>query len=41
MRQPAGPNPQLKALLRENTELTRAVKKNTDLLEEIYRHMSG
>ena len=33
----------IKALLQENTELTRAVKKNTDLLEEIHRqvHRSG
>ena len=30
----------IKALLRENTELTQAVKKNTDLLEEIHRHVS-
>ena len=31
----------IKALLRENTELTQAVKKNTDLLEEIHRHVSA
>ena len=30
----------IKALLQENTELTKAVKKNTDLLEEIHRHLS-
>jgi dynactin complex subunit len=30
-----------KTLLRENTELTQAVKKNTDLLEEIHRHLSA
>jgi hypothetical protein len=28
----------IKAPLRENTELTQAVKKNTDLLEEIHRY---
>jgi uncharacterized membrane protein len=27
-------------LLQENTELTRAVKSNTDLLEEIHRHLT-
>jgi uncharacterized membrane protein len=31
----------IKALLQENTELTKAVKKNTDLLEEIHRHVSA
>jgi uncharacterized membrane protein len=31
----------IKALLTENTELTKAVKKNTDLLEEIHRHLSA
>jgi uncharacterized membrane protein len=30
----------IKALLGENTELTKAVKKNTDLLEEIHRHLT-
>ncbi|MDQ6949233.1 MAG: DUF1003 domain-containing protein [Actinomycetota bacterium] len=31
----------LKGLLAENTELTTQVKKNTDLLEEIHRHLSA
>lgn len=31
----------IKQLLTENTELTRAVKANTDLLEEIHRHLSA
>jgi len=31
----------IKDLLNENTELTRAVKRNTDLLEEIHRHLTG
>ena len=31
----------IKALLAENTELTKAVKKNTDLLEEIHRQLSA
>ena len=31
----------LKGLLRENTALTRAMKKNTDLLEEIHRHVAA
>ncbi len=31
----------LKVLLGENTELTKTVKKNTDLLEEIHRHVSA
>jgi uncharacterized membrane protein len=31
----------IKALLTENTELTKAVKKNTDLLEEIHRHLTA
>ena len=31
----------LKALMAENTELTRQVKKNTDLLEEIHRHVAA
>jgi uncharacterized membrane protein len=31
----------IKALLTENTELTKAVKKNTDLLEEIHRHVAA
>jgi uncharacterized membrane protein len=31
----------IKALLQENTDLTKAVKKNTDLLEEIHRHLSA
>jgi uncharacterized membrane protein len=30
----------LKGLVAENTTLTEAVKKNTDLLEEIHRHVS-
>jgi hypothetical protein len=29
----------IKKLVQENTELTRAVKSNTDLLEEIHRHL--
>lgn len=31
----------LKSLMAENTELTRQVKKNTDLLEEIHRHVAA
>ena len=31
----------LKGLLQENTTLTRAMKKNTDLLEEIHRHVAA
>lgn len=31
----------LKTLLGENTALTQVVKKNTDLLEEIHRHVSA
>ncbi len=31
----------LKGLLAENTELTTQVKKNTDLLEEIHRHVAA
>ncbi len=31
----------IKVLLGENTELTREVKRNTDLLEEIHRHLSA
>ena len=31
----------LKALMQENTALTVEVKKNTDLLEEIHRHVSA
>jgi uncharacterized membrane protein len=31
----------IKSLLQENTELTRAVKRNTDLLEEIHRHLGA
>jgi uncharacterized membrane protein len=31
----------IKKLLQENTELTRAVKANTDLLEEIHRHLTA
>ena len=31
---------EIKRLLQENTELTIAVKHNTDLLEEIHRHVS-
>ena len=31
----------IKVLLSENTELTREVKRNTDLLEEIHRHLSA
>ena len=31
----------LKGLLRENTALTRVVKQNTDLLEEIHRHVTA
>jgi uncharacterized membrane protein len=30
----------IKKLLQENTELTRAMKANTDLLEEIHRHLT-
>ena len=32
---------ELKSLLGENTSLTQQVKKNTDLLEEIHRHVSA
>ena len=31
----------LKALMQENTGLTLQVKKNTDLLEEIHRHLAA
>jgi uncharacterized membrane protein len=31
----------IKKLVQENTELTRAVKANTDLLEEIHRHLTA
>ena len=31
----------LKSLMAENTELTRQVKTNTDLLEDIHRHLTG
>lgn len=31
----------LKVLLGENTALTKTVKRNTDLLEEIHRHVSA
>ena len=31
----------IKDLLRENTALTMQVKKNTDLLEDIHRHLTG
>jgi uncharacterized membrane protein len=31
----------LKGLMQENTALTRQVKKNTDLLEEIHRHVTA
>ena len=31
----------MKGLLVENTELTKAVKRNTDLLEEIHRHVAA
>ena len=31
----------IKALLAENTALTLAVKRNTDLLDEIHRHLSA
>jgi uncharacterized membrane protein len=31
----------LKGLLQENTALTKAMKKNTDLLEEIHRHVAA
>ncbi len=31
---------ELKALMAENTELTRQVKRNTDLLEDIHRHVA-
>jgi uncharacterized membrane protein len=31
----------LKGLMQENTALTREVKKNTDLLEEIHRHVAA
>jgi uncharacterized membrane protein len=31
----------IKHLLGENTQLTQAVKKNTDLLEEIHRHVAA
>jgi uncharacterized membrane protein len=32
---------ELKQLLQDNTELTRQVKRNTDLLDEIHRHVSA
>ena len=32
---------ELKALMAENTDLTQQVKKNTDLLEEIHRHVTA
>jgi uncharacterized membrane protein len=32
---------ELKRLMQENTSLTLQVKKNTDLLEEIHRHVAG
>ena len=31
----------IKVLITENTQLTTEVKKNTDLLEEIHRHLTG
>ncbi|MFM2078559.1 MAG: hypothetical protein RJA49_2449 [Actinomycetota bacterium] len=31
----------IKRLLQENTDLTKAVKANTDLLEEIHRHLTA
>jgi dynactin complex subunit len=31
----------IKALVNDNTTLTKAVKQNTDLLEEIHRHLSA
>jgi uncharacterized membrane protein len=31
----------IKVLLNENTELTREMKRNTDLLEEIHRHLTA
>jgi dynactin complex subunit len=31
----------IKSLVNENTALTEQVKKNTDLLEEIHRHVSA
>ena len=31
----------IKALLDENTELTKAVKTQTDLFEEIHRHVAA
>jgi len=31
----------IKSLIQENTELTSQVKKNTDLLEEIHRHVAN
>jgi uncharacterized membrane protein len=31
----------IKVLLSENTELTKEVKRNTDLLEEIHRHLTS
>jgi len=31
----------IKILLQENTDLTSAVKRNTDLLEEIHRHVTA
>jgi uncharacterized membrane protein len=31
----------IKVLMAENTQLTKAVKRNTDLLEEIHRHVSA
>ena len=31
----------LKGLMQENTDLTVQVKKNTDLLEEIHRHLTA
>jgi uncharacterized membrane protein len=32
---------ELKQLLQDNTELTKQVKRNTDLLDEIHRHVSA
>ena len=32
---------EIKQLLAENTELTKLVKRNTDLLEEIHRHLTA
>src|SRR5437660_6343497 len=36
-----GNTEELKQLLRDNTEVTKQVKRNTDLLDEIHRHVSA